>query len=118
MFGGTPTNFVYGFKKKIGGGVVMPKYFIDLKKCWGGYAAVCQNILGNWKKCWWGGGGYAQIFYRLEKCWGGGYANKFMDLKNVGEVMPKYFRDLKKNVGGGEGHNCQFWSCSLILSTF
>ena len=47
-----------------------------------------------------GGGGYAQIFYRLEKCWGG-YANKFMALKNVGEVMPKYFRDLKKNVGGG-----------------
>ena len=34
---------------------------------------------------------------------GGGYANKFMDLKNVGEVMPKYFRDLKKNVGGGGG---------------
>ena len=68
----------------------------------GGYAAVCQNILGIWKKCW--GGGYAQIFYRLEKCCGGGgggYANKFMDLKNVGEVMPKYFRDLKKNVGGG-----------------
>ena len=33
--------------KKIGGEVVMPKYFIDLKKCWGGgYAAVCQNILG------------------------------------------------------------------------
>ena len=31
--------------------------------------------------------------------------------------MPKYFKDLKKNVGG-EGHNCQFWSCSLILSTF
>ena len=33
-------------KKKIGGGVVMHKYFIDLKKCWGGYAAACQNILG------------------------------------------------------------------------
>ena len=40
--------------------------------------------------------------------------------------MPKYFTDLK-NVGGGyankfmlggEGHNRQFWSCSLILSTF
>ena len=70
MFGGTPTNFVYGFLKKIGGGVVMPKYFIDLKKCWGGgYAAVCQNILGIWKKCWWGGG-----------------------------VMPKYFTDLKNEI--------------------
>ena len=37
--GGMPTNFVYGYEKKIGGGgggVVMPKYFIDLKKCWGG----------------------------------------------------------------------------------
>ena len=34
MFGGMQTNFVYGFKKKNwGGGVVMPKYFIDLKKC-------------------------------------------------------------------------------------
>ena len=54
----------------------MPKYFIDLKKCWGGgYAAICQNILGIWKKCWWGGGG---------------------------GVMPKYFTDLK-NVGGGGG---------------
>ena len=64
----------------------MPKYFIDLKKCWGGgYAAVCQNILGISKKCWCGGRGcYAQIFYRLEKMLGGGYANKFMDLKNVG----------------------------------
>ena len=55
-------------KKKMlgGGGVVMPKYFTDLK-----------NIGG------------------------GGYANKFMDLKNVWGVMLKYFRDLKKNVGGG-----------------
>ena len=79
----------------------MPKYFIDLKKCWGGgYAAVCQNILGIWKKMLWGGG-YAQIFYRLEKYWGGGYANKFMDVKNVGGVMPKYFRDLKKMLEGG-----------------
>ena len=52
--------------------MVMPKYFIDLKKCWGGgYAAVCQNILGIWKNVG-GGGGYAQIFYRLEKCLGGG----------------------------------------------
>ena len=68
----------------LGGGVCgrMPKHFRDLEKMLGG--------------------GYAQIFYRLEKCCGGGgYANKFMDLKNVGEVMPKYFRDLKKNVGGG-----------------
>ena len=56
-------------KKKIGGGgVVMPKYFIDLK-----------NV---------GGGGVCQQIYGLEKCWG---------------VMPKYFRDLKKNVGGGGG---------------
>ena len=45
--GGMPTNFVYGFEKKNWGGVVMPKYFIDSKKCWGGgYAAACQNILG------------------------------------------------------------------------
>ena len=36
--GGMPTNFVYGFEKKL--------FFF-------------------------GGGGYAQIFHRLEKCWGG-----------------------------------------------
>ena len=35
MFGGMPTNFVCGFKKKFGR-VVMPKYFIDLKNVWGG----------------------------------------------------------------------------------
>ena len=40
--GGMPTNFVYGFEKKIkkqifwGGGVVMPKYFTDLKNVGGG----------------------------------------------------------------------------------
>ena len=70
----------------LGGGVCgrMPKHFRDLEKM----------LVGG------GGGGYAQLFYRLEKCWGGGYANKFMDLKNVGGVMPKYFRDLKINVGG------------------
>ena len=47
-------------------------------------------------------GGVCQQIDGLEKCWG---------------VMLKYFRDLKKMLGG-EGHNCQFWSCSLILSTF
>ena len=76
----------------------MPKYFMDLKKCWGGYAKicygleknvweVCQQILGMDLKKKIGGGGYAQIFHRLEKCWGGGYANKFYG--------------LEKNVGGG-----------------
>ena len=56
--GGMPTNFVYGFeKKKIffwGGGVVMPKYFTDLKNVGGGMptnlwkclGGLCQNILG------------------------------------------------------------------------
>ena len=40
--GGMPTNFVYGFEKKIvlfflgGGGVVMLKYFTDLKNVGGG----------------------------------------------------------------------------------
>ena len=37
------------------------------------------------------------------------YANKFMDLKNVGGgVMPKYFRDLKKMLGG-EGYTQIFY---------
>ena len=71
----------------------MPKYFTDLKKCWGG----------------------------------GGYANKFMDLKNVegGRVMPKYFRDLKKMLGGGGGNaqifyrldKCGGGVCQQILWT-
>ena len=42
----------------------MPKYFRDLKKMLGG-------------------GGYAQIFYRLEKCGGGGMPTNFIDLKIV-----------------------------------
>ena len=75
-------------------------------------------------------GGYAKICWGVEKCLGGmptnfvyGFEKKkflpkyFTDLKNVegggvcqqiyglekclGGVMPKYFRDLKKNVGGG-----------------
>ena len=47
------------------GGGVMPKYFMDLKKCWG-----VENVCGYANKfCVWikkkigGGGGYAQIFY-------------------------------------------------------
>ena len=52
----------------LGGMRGMPKHFRDLKKM----------LVGG------GGGCYAQIFYRLEKNVGGGYANKFMDLKNVG----------------------------------
>ena len=81
MFGGMPTNFVYGFKKKIGGGgVVMPKYFIDLKKCWGG--GVC--------------GPMPKHFRDLEKMLVGG------------GVMLKYFTDLK-NVGGG-GMPTNLWT--------
>ena len=83
--GGMPTNFMCRFEKKIGGGgVVMPKYFIDLKKCWG----VCGHMPKHFrdlKKCWWGGGVLCPNILQLEKMMGGGvYANKFMDLKNVG----------------------------------
>ena len=42
----------------------MPKYFTDLKKCWGG-GGVCQQIYGL-EKMLVGGGGYAKIFYGLE----------------------------------------------------
>ena len=57
----------------------MPKYVMDLKKCWG-----VEKCLGGMptnfvygfekkkKKFFGGEGGYAQIFHRLEKCWGGG----------------------------------------------
>ena len=50
--GGMPTNFVYGFEKKI-------IFF----------------FLGG------GGGGYAQIFHRLEKCWGGGVCQQIYGLE-------------------------------------
>ena len=48
--GGMPTNFVYGFEKKIfffGGGGGYAKYFTDLKNVGGG---VCQQIYGL-EKC-------------------------------------------------------------------
>ena len=46
-----------------GGGVVMPKYFTDLK-----------NV----------GGGYANKFVDLKKCWGGGgLCPNILDFKNV-----------------------------------
>ena len=59
--GGMPTNFVYGFKKKIflfgGGGSGYAQIFHSLEKCWGGacqqiyglekcLGGLCQNILG------------------------------------------------------------------------
>ena len=62
MLGGGLCQIFYGLEKNVGGGGVMPKYFMDLKKCWGG------------------GGGYAKIFYGLEKMTGGGmrpYAKTF-----------------------------------------
>ena len=55
--GGMPTNFVYGFEKKNwGGGVVMPKYFIDLKKCWGGVCGRMPKHFRDLKKMLVGGG--------------------------------------------------------------
>ena len=63
--GGMPTNFVYGFEKKIYifflGGVVMHKYFIDLKNVGGG-GGVCQQIYG------------------LEKCLGGGLCQNILGI--------------------------------------
>ena len=79
-----PTNFVCGFKKKFGG-VVMPKYFIDLKKCWGG--GVCGRMPKHFRdleKMLVRGGGVMPKYFTDLKNVGGGYANKFMDLKNVG----------------------------------
>ena len=46
---------------------------MDLKKCLGGMPT--NFVYGFEKKnifFWGGGGGYAQIFHRLEKCLGGG----------------------------------------------
>ena len=57
--GGMPTNFVYGFEKKItfffgGGGYT--QIFHRLEKCWGGgYANKFMDLKNVW-------GGYAQIF--------------------------------------------------------
>ena len=52
------------------------------------------------KKCWWGGGGYAKIFYGFEK-------------KNVGGgVYAKIFYGLEKMLGGGG------WLGQNILCTY
>ena len=51
---------------------------MDLKKCWGVekcLGGMPTNFVYGFEKkkiFFWGGGGYAQIFHRLEKCWGGG----------------------------------------------
>ena len=67
MFGGMPTNFVYEIeKKKLGGGVIMPKYFIDLKKTFFLGGGVCGRM--------------PKHFRDLKKNVGGG----------GGGVMPKY----------------------------
>ena len=79
----------------------MPKYFMDLKKCWG----VMPKYVMDLKKCW-----------GVEKCLGGGVCQQIlcMDLKKKigggggGVVMPKYFTDLK-NVGGG-GMPINLWT--------
>ena len=71
------------------GGGGMPKYFMDLKKCWG----VMPKYVMDLKKCWGVekclGGMPTNVVYGFDKKFGGG-----------GVVMPKYFTDLK-NVGGG-----------------
>ena len=72
-------NKFYGLEKMLvgGGGGVMPKYFMDLKKkCWGGgvyakifyglekmFGGMPTNFVYGLKKKIGGGGGYAQIFY-------------------------------------------------------
>ena len=42
----------------LGGGVVMPKYFTDLKNVGGEYANKFMDL----RNVWGGGGGYAKIF--------------------------------------------------------
>ena len=51
----------------------MPKYVMDLKKCWGVekcLGGMPTNFVYGFEKkiAGGGGGGYAQIFHRLEKC--------------------------------------------------
>ena len=72
VWGVCQQNFVYGSERKKLRGVVMPKYFIDLKKCWGGVCGRMPKHFRDLKKMLVGGGCYAQIFYRLEKMLGGG----------------------------------------------
>ena len=57
----------------------MPKYVMDLKKCWG-----VEKCLGGMP---------ANFVYGFEK-------NFFFVFGGGGVVIPKYFTDLK-NVGGG-----------------
>ena len=59
MLGGGYANKFYGLKKMLGGGGVMPKYFINLKNVGGrGYA----NKLCGLEKMLRRGGGFAKIF--------------------------------------------------------
>ena len=47
-----------------------------------------------------------------------GYANKFYGFEKMlvgGGVMPKYFMDLKKNVGGGGGYAKIFYGLEKML---
>ena len=109
--GGGYAKISYGLEKMLGGGL-MPKYFNDLKKCWGVekclggmptnfvyglekmFLLLYAKIFRDLKKCW-RMGDYAQIFYKLEKVGvgGEGCANKFYGLKKCwGGGISKYFR--------------------------
>ena len=72
--------------KKLLRGEGYAQIFHRLENCWRG--GMPTNFM-DLKKCWWGGGGYAKIFYGFEKkCWGGG-------------VYAKIFYGLEKILGGG-----------------
>ena len=61
-------KYVSALEKNAGGVGVMPKCFIDVKKCWGGVRPI--------------------YFRGLIKCWGGGVMPKyFMDLKISPELQ-------------------------------
>ena len=62
--GGVVQKYISVLEKNVGGGV-MPKYFMDVKKCCSGEGGLGLNLMG------------------LIKCWGGEGSN------------PKYFMDLK-----------------------
>ena len=76
----------------------MPKYVMDLKKCWG-----VEKCLGGMptnfvygfekKKNFFFGGGVVmpKYFTDLKNVGGGGFANKFMNLKNVWGGYAKIF---------------------------
>ena len=115
-------KYVSSLEKNAGGVGVMPKYFIDVKKCWGG--RVRPIYFRGLIKCW-GGGGYAKMFYGLENITRTANYIQLICSMLICQKNPWFDANISllkssKNLSYAcrIGHICRFGSCSLILGTF